>query len=66
MKEQKLKVKKNGRVYDREWHMFFPCEKARRDFRRAIAEAEKDIEEGKVITQQEMEEYIEQEFGIVI
>jgi len=36
----KFKMKKNGRVYDKEWNTWFSCEEERQDFIRAIAAAE--------------------------
>ena len=35
-------MKKDGRVYDKEWNTWFSCEEERQDFIRAIAEAEED------------------------
>lgn len=64
--EPKLKIKKNGRVYDKEWNMFFSSENARKEFRERIERAEKNIEEGNYYTQQEMEEMLAQNYGIYI
>lgn len=64
VKEQKLKIKKNERVYDKEWHMFFPCEEARQEFRDAIARAEEDIVEGREGTWEELLIEFEEEYGI--
>ena len=60
----KLKFKKNGRVYDREWNTWFLCEEQRQDFIRAIAEAEEDEREGREGTLEEMIIEFEKEFGI--
>ena len=64
--EPKLQIKKNGRVYDKEWNMFFSSENARKEFRERIERAEKNIEEGNYYTQQEMEEMLAQNYGIYI
>ena len=32
----KLKMKKHGKVYDKEWNTWFSCEEERQDFIRAI------------------------------
>lgn len=66
VKEPKLKVKKSGRVYDKEWHMFFSSEKARKEFQARIERAEKNIEEGNYYTQKEMEEMLARDYGIYI
>ncbi len=60
----KLKLKKSERVYDKEWHMFFPCEEARLEFRERIARAEKNIEEGRYHTQEEVDQYFSIKYGI--
>ena len=39
----KLKMKTNGRVYDKQWRMYFLCEEERLEFRNRIATAEKNI-----------------------
>lgn len=57
----KLKMKKSERVYDKEWHMFFPCEEARLEFREAIERAENDPIS---YTQEEVEEMFFREYGI--
>lgn len=66
IKEPKLKVKKSGRVYDKEWNMFFSSEKTKKEFRERIERAEKNIEEGNYYTQKEMEEMLAQDYGIYI
>ena len=60
----KFKMKKNGRVYDKEWNTWFSCEEERQDFIRAIAEAEEDEREGREGTLEEMILEFEEEFGI--
>ena len=60
----KLKLKKSERVYDKEWHMFFPCEEAKLEFRKRIAQAEKNIAEGRYHTQEEVDEYFFKKYGI--
>ena len=60
----KLKMKKSERVYDKEWHMFFSCEEERQEFRYRIARAEKNIEEGRYYTQEEVDEYFLKKYGI--
>ncbi len=60
----KLKMKKDGRVYDKEWHTWFSCEEERQDFIRAIAQAEEDEREGREGTLEELIIEFEEEFGI--
>ena len=60
----KMKMKKNGRVYDKEWNTWFSCEEQRQDFIRAIAEAEEDEREGREGTWEELITEFEEEFGI--
>lgn len=60
----KFKMKKSERVYDKEWHMFFPCEEARLEFRERIARAEKNIATGKYHTQEEVDQYFWEKYGI--
>lgn len=60
----KFKMKKSERVYDKEWHMYFPNEQARQDFIKAIERAEEDIDEGRVGTLEEMIIEFEKEYGI--
>lgn len=62
----KLKMKKSERVYDKEWHMYFSCEEERVEFRTAIERAEKNIAEGNYYTQEEVEEILKDEFGIIL
>ena len=60
----KFKMKKNGRVYDKEWNTWFSCEEERQHFIRAIAEAEEDEREGREGTLEELIIEFEEEFGI--
>lgn len=60
----KLKMKKEGRVYDKEWHTWFSCEEERQDFIRAIAQAEEDEREGREGTWEELITGFEQDYGI--
>lgn len=64
VKMPKLKVKKDGRVYDKEWHMYFSSEFERIRFIERIAQAEKNIEEGRYYTQEEVDEYFSKKYGI--
>lgn len=57
----KLKMKKQGRVYDKEWKMYFPNEEERLEFRAAIERAENDPIS---YTQEEVEEMFFREYGI--
>ena len=57
----KFKMKKSERVYDKEWHMFFPSEEARLEFRDAIERAENDPIS---YTQEEVEQYFWEKYGI--
>ena len=61
MELPKLKMKKNGRVYDREWKMYFPNEEERLEFRAAIERAENDPIS---YTQEEVDQYLWEQFGI--
>ena len=60
----KMIMKKNGRVYDKEWNTWFSCEEQRQDFIRAIAQAEEDEREGREGTWEELIAEFEEEFGI--
>lgn len=60
----RLKMKKSERVYDKEWHMYFSGEEERKKFIERIAEAEKNITEGKYYTQEEVDEYFFKNYGI--
>lgn len=60
----RLKMKKSERVYDKEWHMYFLGEEERKKFIERIAEAEKNITEGKYYTQEEVDEYFFKKYGI--
>lgn len=60
----KLKMKKNGRVYDKEWNTWFSCEEERQDFIRGIAEAEEDEREGRTGTLEELITEFEETYGI--
>ena len=62
----KLKMKKQERVFDKEWKMYFPSEEERLQFRATIERAEKEIEEGNYYTQEEVEEILKHEFGIIL
>lgn len=57
----KFKMKKSERVYDKEWHMFFPCEEARLEFREAIERSENDPIS---YTQEEVDKYFWEKYGI--
>lgn len=61
-----LKLRNKGRVYDKEWHMWFDCEEERQEFRNAIERAEKNIEEGRYYTQEQVEEILKNKYGIYI
>lgn len=60
----KFKMKKNGRVYDREWNTWFSSEEERQDFIRAIAAAEEDEREGRTGTWEELITEFEHDYGI--
>ena len=60
----KLKMKTNGRVFDKVWKMYFPNEEERLEFRAAIERAEKNIAEGNYYTQEEVDKIFKEEFGI--
>lgn len=61
MQFPKLKLKNNGRVYDKEWHTWFSCEEERQEFKVAIETAENDQ---LSYNQEQMEEILYNEFGI--
>ena len=60
----KFKMKKQERVFDKEWKMYFSCEEERLEFRTAIERAEKNIAEGRYYTQEEVDKIFKEEFGI--
>ena len=60
----KFKMKKQERVFDKEWKMYFPNEEERLEFRVAIERAEKNIAEGNYYTQEEVDKIFKEEFGI--
>ena len=60
----KFKMRKNGRVYDKEWNTWFSCEEERQDFIRAIAAAEEDERQGREGTWEELITEFEQDYGI--
>ena len=62
----KLKMKKQERVFDKEWKMYFATEEERVEFRTAIENAEKEIAKGNYYTQEEVEEILKNEFGIIL
>ena len=59
----KLKMKKQERVFDKEWKMYFPNEEERLEFRAAIEKAENDPIS---YTQEEIDEILYREYGISI
>ena len=59
----KFKMKKQDRVFDKEWKMYFACEEERLEFRAAIERAEKNIAEGHYYTQEEVDEYFFKKYG---
>lgn len=60
----KLKLKNDGKIYDKEWHMWFSCEEDRKEFVNAIDIAEQNIKQGKYHTQEEVDEYFSKKYGI--
>ena len=60
----KLKIKDNGKIYDKEWHMYFGSEEKRQQFLKRIAEAEKNIEDGKYYTAEEVEQYFREKYEV--
>ena len=57
----KLKMKKQERVFDKEWKMYFANEEERLEFRTAIERAENDPIS---YTQEEVDRYFFQKYGI--
>ena len=53
----KLKIKSTEKVYDKEWHMCFSNEEERQEFINRITRAERNIEEGRFYTQEQVDEY---------
>lgn len=64
IKLPKLKMKKQDRVFDKEWKMYFSSEEERLEFRATIERAEKNIAEGNYYTQEEVDKIFKEEFGI--
>lgn len=60
----KLKMKKQEKVFDKQWKMYFQNEEERQEFRAAIERAEKNIAEGRYHTQEEVDKMFKEEFGI--
>jgi len=60
----KLKMKKQNRVYDKEWKMYFESEEERQEFIERISRAEKNIDEGRYHTQEQVDEYFLKKYGI--
>ena len=56
-------MKKQDRVFDKEWKMYFSSEEERLEFRDAIERAENDPIS---YTQEEVDEILYKEFGIKI
>ena len=63
IKIPKLKMKKQDRVFDKEWKMYFSSEEERLEFRAARERSEKDPIS---FTQEEVDEILYKEFGIKI
>lgn len=57
----KFKMKKQDRVFDKEWKMYFPNEEKRLEFRAAIEKAENDPVS---YTQEEVDKYLWEKYGI--
>ena len=57
----KLKMKKQERVFDKEWKMYFSSEEERLEFRAAIERAENDPIS---YTQDEVDRYFFEKYGI--
>jgi len=60
----RLKYKNIVRIYDKEFEMYFGSEKKRQQFSKRIAEAEKNIKEGNFYSQEEVEAYFKEKYGI--
>lgn len=61
IKIPKLKMKKQDRVFDKEWKMYFSSEEERLEFRAAIERAENDPIS---YTQEEVDRYFFEKYGI--
>lgn len=61
IKLPKLKMKKQERVFDKEWKMYFSSEEERLEFRTAIERAENDPIS---YTQKEVDRYFFEKYGI--
>ena len=61
IKVPKLKMKKQDRVFDKEWKMYFSSEEERLEFRAAIERAENDPIS---YTQDEVDRYFFEKYGI--
>ena len=60
----KLKTKKTEKVFDKTWKMWFPNEQERVEFCEAIRRAEEDVENGRVYTQEEVDKYFFEKYGV--
>ena len=60
----KFKTKNTNNVYDKNWNMYFANEEKRQQFLSRIARAEKNIKEGNVYSQEEVETYFKEKYGI--
>ena len=56
-------LKRRKRIYDEEWKMYFDSEEERKEFLKKIAEAEEDIQCGRVYDSKEVFNEIREEFG---
>lgn len=61
----KFKTKNTNNVYDENWNMYFSNEEKRQQFLNRIAKAEKNIKEGNVYSQEEVEIYFKEKYGII-
>lgn len=60
----KFKIKRTGKVYDKEWNMYFDNEEKRKKFLKRMAKAQKNIKEGNIYSQEEVEAYFKEKYGI--
>lgn len=60
------KETKDKWIYDNEYRIAFRTKKDKIEFVNHIKRAEKDIKEGRIFSQKEMENYYKEQFGITI
>lgn len=60
----KFKTKNTNNVYDENWNMYFANEEKKKQFLSRIAKSEENIKAGNVYSQEEVEIYFKEKYGI--